>query len=111
MFDGRADTCWNSDGGGGGQWVELALAAPVASLAALELVFQGGFVGQGMAVWVGGGGAEPVARFQPRDGNEPQRFALPAPLRGVDRLRISFEGSTDFYGRVTIYQLALLGEA
>ena len=109
MFDGRADTCWNSDGGGGGQWLELSLAAPVASLAAVELVFQGGFVGQGMAVGAGGG-AEPAGRFQPRDVNEPQRFALPAPLRGVDRLRISFEGSTDFYGRVTIYSLTLLGE-
>jgi len=113
MFDGRAETCWNSDGGSGGQWVEMMLAPPAASLAAVELVFQGGFVGQGMAVWAGGGGggAEPVARFQPRDGNEAQRFVLPAPLRSVGTLRISFEGSTDFYGRVTIYRLTLLGEA
>jgi hypothetical protein len=90
--------------------VDLALAAPAASLDALEVVFQGGFAGQGMAVW-GGGAAQPAARFQPRDCNEAQRFELPAPLRGVDRLRITFDGSTDFYGRVIIYRLTLLGEA
>ena len=64
VLDGREDTCWNSDGGAA-QALTLTLAR-ASAVAALELVFQGGFVGQEMRVRgrvaaggaaAGGGGA------------------------------------------------------
>ncbi len=78
----------------------------------------GGADGDGAAAGGGGGsgsgeGAAEAAtwvelgRFQPLDGNEPQRFAL-APCAGaVQRVRLRFTGSTDFYGRVVIYAARL----
>lgn len=114
MFDGRGDTCWNSDQSSAGQWVELAFRAPVA-VAAVALTFQGGFVGQGGRVLVrlAGGGApaggwQPLAELEPDDTNARQEFPLP-PTPGVAALRVEFDRSTDFYGRVTVYQLEVLG--
>ena len=37
--------------------------------------------------------------------------ALPASVRSVQIIRLVFEASTDFYGRVTVYELDVLGEA
>ncbi len=122
VLDGREDTCWNSDGGAA-QALVLTLAR-ASAVAALELVFQGGFVGQEMRVGgradgvaegaacsacsAGGGAACPceaeLGRFQPLDANEPQRFALlPCAAGPVRQLRVTFAGSTDFYGRVVVY--------
>jgi hypothetical protein len=124
MFDGCPDTCWNSDaaaaaGGGGGQWVELELKRGPAAVAAVEVTFQGGFVGQECAVSVrppgGGGEWVRVAEFEPDDTNAPQRVPLPPGSGdggdggGVGALRLDFARSTDFYGRVTIYRLELFG--
>ena len=119
MLDGADDTCWNSDGGEH-QVLTLTLQAPCAALRALELVFQGGFVGQDMRVAGlpgaegAGEGAEASAaelgRFQPQDCNERQRFALAPSAFPVHRVRVSFTGSTDFYGRVVIYCAQLLEE-
>ena len=135
VADGREDTCWNSDGGAA-QALVLTLAARAASVAALELVFQGGFVGQEMRVAgradacsssecsSGGGDAAAAAcacagaalaeaelgRFQPLDANEPQRFAL-ARAGPVRELRVSFTGSTDFYGRVVVYAARVYGSS
>ena len=136
VADGREDTCWNSDGGAQ-QALVLTLAARAASVAALELVFQGGFVGQDMRVAgradacssseCGSGGSGDAAaaacacvcagateaelgRFQPQDANEPQRFAL-ARAGPVRELRVSFTGSTDFYGRVVVYAARVYGSS
>jgi hypothetical protein len=125
MFDGGAESCWNSDSGSP-QWLEVTLAAPAAALTALELTFQGGFVGQDCDVFVAGdgeGGGQAwvhALHFEPDDVNAPQRFAVPPPSRpsggkdapppaGVARVRLVFGRSTDFYGRVTVYRLALYG--
>ena len=131
MFDGRSDTCWNSDaaavagGADAGQWLELAFRRPV-RVARVRLTFQGGFVGQGGAVAVrrGAGGAwRAVLAFEPDDTNAPQAFELP-PCGGgggdsgdsggdgggaVTGLRLSFARSTDFFGRVVVYALDVEG--
>ncbi len=110
LLDGLVDTCWNSDGGAA-QTLTFTLAE-CATLSALELVFQGGFVGQDMLVEgcpaAGGGGAPPLAlgRFQPEDSNSSQTFALDAAAGPVRSVTVAFHGSTDFYGRVVLYSAA-----
>lgn len=54
----------------------------------------------------------------PEDVNRRQTFDLSYPDEfsglnetGLDSLRIVFEESSDFYGRITIYDLSLEGEA
>lgn len=110
------DACWRS-GGGGSQWLSLHFAAPVV-VRALELVFQGGFVGTPLDVdadaeeggAAGDEGWARVASFATADSNDAQRFELPAVVRGVRALRLGFPASTDFFGRVIVYRVTALGE-
>ena len=111
-IDQEALTCWNSDGGSP-QQLTLQLAA-AATVAAVELTFQGGFVGQAMQLATcSPGSAEwsAAGSFEPEDCNVAQLFQLPQQRSGVLQLRITFGGSTDFYGRVTIYKAVCLGWA
>ena len=161
-LDGSASTCWNSAASSSGQWLELTYERPV-DAARLAILFQGGFVGKDMCVWVrraaasgaggaaegdgrdaaacaerasraeessgtgagtaGGSGAvagdgvpsphrgwEIAGTFEPDDSNSLQSFDLwPGVGVGVCGLRISFGRSTDFYGRVTVYTLEVMG--
>jgi hypothetical protein len=127
---GASDACWNSDAGSP-QWVQLEFEPAVAA-AAVALTFQGGFVGQDVqflvapaaptarapaeqeaaaatAAWV------PAGRAEPDDVNDAQYFALELPAgvaaAGVRSLRVVFNSSTDFYGRVTVYKLDVLARA
>lgn len=126
IFDGSPATCWNSDQGSP-QWLEVSLgcaapgagggaasaAAPAAPvhLRELRLVFQGGFVGQACVARTSteaeGAAWDACAAFDLEDTSSEQVFALHAD--GVRRLRLEFGASTDFYGRVTIYTLAVMG--
>ncbi len=110
------------------QWVWLHFQRPVHPTT-LQLMFQGGFVGKEMDVSITlpapppsssaeAGASKPskvstvVATFSPEDDNSLQAFDLSTALadRGAVRdLRLTFRGSTDFYGRVTLYQLVVLG--
>jgi len=55
---------------------------------------------------------EVVAKIFPEDNNRPQNFSLtPDSLdSGVEKLRLAFEESSDFFGRITIYELRLEGD-
>lgn len=46
--------------------------------------------------------------FYPEDNNSLQSFLVPA--TEADRLKVTFEEATDFFGRVVIYHLRVLGE-
>lgn len=37
-------------------------------------------------------------------------YTFPVPPAEVDRLKVTFEDTTDFFGRVVIYHLRVLGE-
>eukprot|EP01006_Ploeotia_vitrea_P040146 TRINITY_DN66406_c5_g1_i1.p1 TRINITY_DN66406_c5_g1~~TRINITY_DN66406_c5_g1_i1.p1 ORF type:complete len:183 (-),score=104.72 TRINITY_DN66406_c5_g1_i1:128-676(-) len=54
-----------------------------------------------------------VTTWEPEDGNSMQTFTMPKAAfhrcRGVKKLRLVFEDSTDFFGRVTVYKLDVLG--
>ncbi len=117
MFDGDDSTCWNSDSGLP-QWVQIDFKtdAPVC-VHSISITFQGGFVAQecvlrgrlkGEKKWKTHDMKGFSSFFDPEDNNDTQRFALETPAM-MQRLRIEFKRSTDFYGRVTIYHLDIIG--
>lgn len=78
----------------------------------LCITFQGGFVGTRCAVQVQSveGKWETKQSVYPEDVNRRQIFELnlgDAPIRDV---KLVFEQSSDFFGRITIYDLDILGE-
>jgi len=126
MFDGSEDTCWNSDQGSS-QFILVDFGRRV-QVDELQIMFQGGFVGQSAAIDVGGGAADaedeeasaatsspfsltltPATKLEViDDSNDLQKFSFSPPL-SCRVMKITFQSSTDFYGRVTIYKLVALG--
>lgn len=110
------DLCWNSEGSNSPQSIVVSFIEP-ASIEKLGFQFQGGFVGLDTSVSIT---TTNDATFQdvtssfdqeirePEDSMALQEFATDAtsvPITEVKKLKITFEKSTDFYGRVTVYNL------
>lgn len=73
--------------------------------------FQGGFVGKECHLTgteCSGGQSIHLADFFPDDNSAEQVFQLQEQKQIVS-LRILFSSSSDFYGRITLYKLDLLG--
>ncbi|CAM9922705.1 unnamed protein product, partial [Ectocarpus fasciculatus] len=127
MFDGGDVTCWNSDGvrtiqrymcahlifcgitQGSPQTVTIDFGRKV-RLHHMDVMFQGGFVGKDPIMACGESLKElvPCETFDPADTNDIQTFQIQAqgevgPIT-ARYLKIEFHSSTDFYGRITIYQ-------
>ncbi|ELT96047.1 hypothetical protein CAPTEDRAFT_175075 [Capitella teleta] len=109
MFDDDVETCWNSDSGLP-QYVILDFTEPV-HVNELRIKFQGGFVGKDCQVQASNGESEftHVTDFYPEDINSLQVFKVNDFPKGSTKVKILFAGSTDFFGRITIYKLDLLG--
>ncbi|CEL61868.1 Nuclear receptor 2C2-associated protein OS=Danio rerio GN=nr2c2ap PE=2 SV=1 [Rhizoctonia solani AG-1 IB] len=122
LIDGSPETCWTS-AAGLPQTIELVFSDPVTPTQ-LALTFQGGFVGTRCTVYGilrqdiedadDGSKWQSITQIYPEDINRRQTFGL-APgtsqidlSKGVLRLRIVFEESSDFFGRITLYNLELL---
>ncbi|XP_046527368.1 nuclear receptor 2C2-associated protein isoform X2 [Equus asinus] len=108
LFDQDEETCWNSDQGPS-QWVILEFPHRVC-VSQLQIQFQGGFSSR-RGCLEGSQGSEALGKivdFYPEDNNSLQTF--PVPAADVDRLKVTFEDATDFFGRVVIYHLRVLGE-
>ena len=102
------------------QYIQLSFASPVIPKR-VEITFQGGFVGTRCSVEVlpsgvqdGGAKWRVLTRIYPEDVNRKQTFdLLPAEPDLVDcrieGLKFVFEESSDFFGRVTVYDLRVLG--
>jgi len=101
LFDDREDTCWNSDQGTP-QFIYLTFDPSVKNVRELQIQFQGGFVGKDCHVVVND--KDPVPFF-PEDSNKLQTFKFE--FEEVQTMKIVFNSSTDFFGRITIYQLKL----
>ncbi|EPQ60229.1 galactose-binding like protein [Gloeophyllum trabeum ATCC 11539] len=122
LTDGNPDTCWTSQQGLP-QYVQLTFPGPVLPRK-ISLTFQGGFVGTKCAVEAitaqqagseSSKGWQMLSRIYPEDVNRQQIFDLTPvdpTLHGkhVEALRVVFEESSDFFGRVTVYDLQLEGE-
>ncbi|NXR29089.1 NR2CA protein, partial [Cinclus mexicanus] len=105
LFDGSEETCWNSDQGTS-QWVTLDFPRPV-KVSQLHIQFQGGFSSrlctlEGEDCW------GPASVYPHLDPAGLQRFQVEETV--LDKLKITFGSSTDFFGRVVIYHLGVLGE-
>jgi hypothetical protein len=114
------DSCWNSEGNSeAGQWLLFDFLGKAVEVQRLQITFQGGFVGQDGLLEVkdskeGDEKAtivlDEITRIE--DNNDIQEWSIPAAKLSQCRgkfVKISFPSSTDFYGRVTIYKLALRG--
>lgn len=107
LIDGSDETCWNSEQGLP-QHILLDFAQEV-EVSKISLTFQGGFVGKKCVVL---GSVKESANdyniqlgtFYPDDVNSTQVFPVPS-TQPLKRMKIIFEESTDFYGRITIYKL------
>ncbi|XP_072555900.1 nuclear receptor 2C2-associated protein [Paramormyrops kingsleyae] len=109
MFDCNEETCWNSDQGDL-QWVLLDFPKPV-KISTVNVQFQGGFAGKTCRL-EGSLKDEAFANltvFYPEDNNNVQSFPI-GETPSVQRLKIVFENSTDFFGRIIVYSLDVLGE-
>ncbi|XP_035205162.1 nuclear receptor 2C2-associated protein-like isoform X2 [Stegodyphus dumicola] len=100
------DTCWNSDQGSP-QWIQLDFPRLV-SLEELHIQFQGGFAGKESWIEIrDGDDMGKVQSIYPEDNNSLQIFSLPK--KCTNCLRVVFNSSTDFFGRVIVYKLDIIG--
>nr|XP_040040465.1 nuclear receptor 2C2-associated protein [Gasterosteus aculeatus aculeatus] len=109
MFDCNEETCWNSDQGES-QWVSLEFPRPV-KVSEIKVQFQGGFSAKTCRLdgCPKDGAFAEISHFYPEDNNSLQSFPIKeAPA--VDKVKIKFENSGDFFGRVIVYSLDVLGE-
>ncbi|XP_040597981.1 nuclear receptor 2C2-associated protein isoform X2 [Mesocricetus auratus] len=108
LFDQDEETCWNSDQGPS-QWVTLEFPQRV-HVMQLQVQFQGGFSCRHSYLEGSQSGdtLNKIVDFYPEDTNALQTFSIPTVE--VDRLKLTFEDTTDFFGRVVIYHLRVLGE-
>ncbi|XP_025894668.1 nuclear receptor 2C2-associated protein [Nothoprocta perdicaria] len=108
MFDGDEDTCWNSDQGPL-QWVSLDFPRAV-KVSRLLVQFQGGFSSRLCTLEGCRTGQElaKISQLYPEDSNALQSFQVQETV--LDKLKITFENGTDFFGRIVIYHLNVLGE-
>ncbi|KAM9386085.1 nuclear receptor 2C2-associated protein [Pholidichthys leucotaenia] len=108
MFDCNEETCWNSDQGES-QWVSLEFPEPV-RVSELKVQFQGGFSAKTcrMEGCPRGEDFTVLSHFYPEDNNSLQIFPIQeAPA--VDKVKVTFENSADFFGRIIVYSLDILG--
>lgn len=105
LTDGREDTCWNSDQGLP-QFVQIAFDVEQ-TLVEIGIMFQGGFAGKDCTLESSKDGVtfHKVQDFYPEDNNKLQKFSVENET--CKAVKLVFHKSTDFYGRITIYQLKL----
>ncbi|KAI0931593.1 hypothetical protein AcW1_001045 [Taiwanofungus camphoratus] len=119
LTDGDPETCWTSQQGTP-QYIQLSFPLPVIPTR-IALTFQGGFVGIRCSVEIQSpqesaneSAWQKLTHIFPEDVNRKQVFDLThANLEltqgGVESLKLVFEESSDFFGRITVYDLQLEG--
>ncbi|XP_053321727.1 nuclear receptor 2C2-associated protein [Spea bombifrons] len=107
LFDHKEETCWNSDQGSS-QWITLEFPESV-WVSQIDIQFQGGFSSRTCTVEGCQKGEEyvKIADFYPEDINALQKFSFPE--QSVQKIRISFSNTADFFGRIVVYHLDVLG--
>lgn len=85
------------------QWIEVVFKEDC-DISSLSIQFQGGFVGKNCHTDIDSGVGNLVSvPFFPEDINTLQTFSVESAK--AKRIRIVFENSTDFFGRIVIYNL------
>ncbi|THV07083.1 hypothetical protein K435DRAFT_772806 [Dendrothele bispora CBS 962.96] len=130
LIDGSPETCWTSQQGLP-QWISLTFPSSITPTR-VSLTFQGGFVGRKCAVYYKPSASEDqtasiekesswvlLTTIYPEDVNRKQSFSLTSasssneekkdlPIR-TSQIKLTFEESSDFFGRITVYDLSLEG--
>ena len=101
------------------QYIQLSFADPVIPKR-ISFTFQGGFVGTHCVVYAdfdatGKKDWQVLKSIYPEDVNRKQSFDLypsehDGMIKGVVSLKLVFEQSSDFFGRITLYDLKLEGD-
>jgi hypothetical protein len=132
LTDRDPGTCWTSTQGLP-QWIHLTFATRILPTEVF-FTFQGGFVATRVAVYTASELQSPSSTGKrdwdwillkyvyPEDVNRKQQFDLTIPSsshgvegsdspfkNGVDQVKFVFEQSSDFFGRVTLYDLDVFG--
>ncbi|KAI9570120.1 galactose-binding domain-like protein [Boletus coccyginus] len=111
LTDGNPETCWTSQQGLP-QFIQLVFPEAVLPRR-IVLTFQGGFVAIHCTVEVAVSSERPVWRtwthIHPEDVNRRQEFELPGEGEDIQCMRLVFERSSDFFGRITVYELGVQG--
>jgi len=120
LVDGSPETCWTSQQGLP-QFIHITFGSPVYP-EVISITFQGGFVGKRCSILAdlpsNKEDSEPAERSAPliylcsifpEDVNRKQAFELAHCSSPVNQLRIVFEESSDFFGRITVYDLQVEG--
>jgi len=110
MFDGREDTCWNSDQGTP-QWIRIEFDDEPREISEVQFMFQGGFAGKTCWIEVSQDSKtyEKLQDIYPEDINKLQKFPLDSPVK-AKAFKVVFADSTDFFGRITVYQMKLIAK-
>jgi len=129
LVDGNPETCWTSQQAritslsaatpntsshhtqGLPQYIQLVFSSSVIPRR-ISLTFQGGFVGTACVVTTRSQGAtnwQELTRIYPEDVNRAQVFDLIAG-EPVKSIKLIFEESSDFFGRITVYNLMIEGQ-
>lgn len=99
------------------QYIQISFKDTRVSPERLAFTFQGGFVGTRCVVQVQTSTVQewkPWTEVYPEDVNREQAFDLP-PMQGTEwedgitAMKLVFEQSSDFFGRITLYDLTLEG--
>ncbi|KAG8176280.1 hypothetical protein JTE90_022452 [Oedothorax gibbosus] len=96
MTDDCGDTCWNSDQGSP-QWLQVDFPKCV-KIEELHLQFQGGFAGK--ECWV---------ETKKNDEMKKLHSIYPEDKNSTDTMKVVFQSSTDFFGRIIVYKLDVKG--
>jgi len=111
LIDGSSETCWTSQAGLP-QCIRLSFSANVIPKR-LIITFQGGFVGTRCVVSAPDGeDGEAITTIFPENFNRQQVFDIPPHPKmaeGISSLKLVFEESSDFFGRITVYELKVEG--
>ncbi|XP_008470758.1 nuclear receptor 2C2-associated protein [Diaphorina citri] len=105
LLDGNDESCWSSDQGSP-QWIKLDFKQKF-RVVQVELQFQGGFVGKDCHMKFDN---DKVVPFYPEDINTLQKFSVPESIE-MGSLLLMFNASTDFFGRIVVYQLNVVCES
>ena len=113
VYDETNISCWNSAPGISPQWITVSFPEPI-RLNKIQFMFQGGFVSEEITIhiqtlmkpteW-----HEIVHDIDINDDNSLQTFRV-CPIDNMIGLKIHFLQSSDFYGRITMYQCLLFGK-
>ena len=99
------------------QFIQVNFEKQIVDPRRISLTFQGGFVGTRCVLQGQPAGSSEWKYFTeiyPEDANRQQEFALPPTegtewSQGLTALKLIFEQSSDFFGRITVYDLQIYG--